>query len=79
MLTVQPGDSFRFYSKEGELRLVLLVLEADQLADLERTCSRVLVLDATELAGEFRAGVGETTTWTFDPRDPEWKQLRRVL
>jgi hypothetical protein len=39
----------------------------------------VLVLDATELARDFRAGTGETTTWTFDARDPEWKQLERVL
>lgn len=74
---VRPGDSFRYFSKEGELRLTLLVLEVEPLDD--RFSSRVLVLDATELARDFRAGTGETTTWTFDARDPEWKQLERVL
>lgn len=73
---VRPGDSFRYYSKEGGLRLTLLVLEVEPLND--RFVSRVLVLDATELAREFRAGVGQTTSWTFDARDPEWQQLERV-
>lgn len=73
---VRPGDSFRFFSREGELRLTLLVLEVEPLND--RFVSRVLVLDSTELAREFRAGAGQTTSWTFDARDPEWQQLERV-
>lgn len=73
---VRPGDSFRFFSSEGELRLTLLVLEVEPLNN--RVESRVLVLDATELAREFRAGVGQTTSWTFDARDPEWQQFERV-
>lgn len=73
---VRPGDSFRFFSREGKLRLTLLVLEVEPLND--RFESRVLVLDATELAREFRAGAGQTTNWTFDARDPEWQQLERL-
>lgn len=73
---VRPGDSFRFFSWEGEFRLTLLVLEVEPLN--EQFISRVLVLDATELAREFRAQPGQTTSWTFDARDPEWQQLERV-
>jgi len=75
---VSPGDCFHFTSKHGELRLVLLVLEVHPV-DSCRVDSTVFVLDATELADEFRARAGQTTSWMFDSRDPEWQQLRRVL
>lgn len=73
---VRPGDIFQFFSEAAELRLTLLVLEVEPLDD--RFESLVLVLDATKFAQGFRAAVGQTTTWMFDPRDREWNQLRRV-
>lgn len=78
---VSPGDSFQFLSSEGDLRLTILVLELLEVLDEHpepRVQTRVLVLEATDLARGFRAQAGETTTWMFDSRDPEWQQLRRL-
>lgn len=85
---INVGDRFTFHDRDdGRLRLVFVVLELLDVIEpperrartpARRVITRVLVLDVTELAGEFRAQPGQTTTWAFNLDDPEWQQLRRV-
>lgn len=74
---VSVGDTFQFFSPEGQLRVTFTVLTVVRV-DSSHELARVLVVDRTELAEHFRAAEGETTDWVFNQNDPEWEQLRRV-
>jgi hypothetical protein len=73
---VEPGQVYRFVSRDMDLTLVVVSVLA--AFDADRVLARVLILDEARTVPGFRAKLGQTTQWSFHRHDPEWTMLRRV-
>lgn len=73
---VEPGQVYRFVSRDMDLTLAVVSVDAVYDADSARTT--VLILDEPRTVPGFRAKLGQTTDWVFNSRDGEWASLTRV-
>jgi len=72
---VEPGQAFRFVSRDMDLTLLVLWLVG---FDEDRAQTTVLILDEARTVPGFRARAGQTTDWNFNRRDGEWLNLTRL-
>ncbi len=73
---VEAGQAFRFWSRD--LELTMLVVGVEEVFDLDRVRTTVLVLDVIRDVPGFRASSGQLTDWHFNRLDGEWLNLSRL-
>lgn len=76
MSLVEPGQVFRFVSRDMDL--TLLVVSLNTVFDEDRVLTTVLLIGVQRTVPRFRADLGQTTDWSFNRLDGEWNCLTRL-